>query len=424
MKNNLKISVLIRSFNEAKWIGLCLKKLNDQSVKPDEIIIIDTGSTDGTKDIAKLYKSIKIYQYKKDYLPGKVLNFGISKTKNEFVLIISAHCIPYDKFLIENLAKPIKDNNKISASYARQIPLNFSDLSSTRDLMMIYGTESKLQKNDPSFNNACSLIKKKYWKENKFNEKTTNLEDRIWASNQIKNKNFIYYSARSLVYHHHGFNHNNEETRLVSTSKVISKNRNNFFIPPGNFNFEKKNILPIFFLNNKPNTDIKKYKKMFGKNNVVLFVSTRKDQLYLKAIFKFVFLRKKSEKKNAKDFLLSDVIEYYKNTIKKFLNNREYIIIFFDNYKLITSLDLKKIIECANNEFPDLIYFAKKNVEPIFKIDEITKSVSRLDYTPSSRRDNKNIYIADRNKGIVIHNSNLYKKNKFSGQIKLLNHLK
>ena len=419
MNNSLKISVLIRSFNEAKWIGLCLKKINDQSIKPDEIVIIDTGSTDGTKDIAKLCKSIKIYQYNKNYLPGKVLNFGISKTKNEFVLILSAHCIAYDKFLLENLVKPIKDNNKISASYARQIPLNFSDSSTTRDLMMIYGPESKLQKNDPSFNNACSLIKKKNWKENKFNEKTTNLEDRIWASNQIKKKNFIYYSAKSLVYHHHGFNHNNEESRLLSTSKVITKNRNNFFIPQGNFKFEKKNILPIFFLNKTPKKNIKKYKKMFGKNNVVLFVSTRKDQVYLKTNFKHIFLRKKNEK-NVIEFFLSDVIEYYKKTIKKFLNNKEYMLIFSDNFRLITNFDLKKIIECANNEFPDLVYFAKENIEPIFKIDDITTSVNRLDYPPSSRRESKNIYIADRSKGILMHNSNLYKKNKFSGKIKLL----
>jgi hypothetical protein len=130
-------------------------------------------------------------------------------------------------------------------------------------------------------------------------------------------------------------------------------------------------------------------------------------------------LRKESER-NTRDYFLSDVIEYYKKTIKRFLNNIEYMLIFSDNYKLITNLNLKKIIECANNEFPDLIYFVKENIEPIFKVDDITASISRLDYPSSTRRKSKNIYIADRSKGILMHSSNLYKKNKFSGQIKLL----
>ena len=74
-------------------------------------------------------------------------------------------------------------------------------------------------KNDPQFNNASSLISKKIWQKIKFDEKISNLEDRLWASKVIKNKNFIYYVADSIVHHYHG-SHNNSVERLQNTSML------------------------------------------------------------------------------------------------------------------------------------------------------------------------------------------------------------
>ena len=104
---NPKVSVVIRSHNESKWIKECLDQLNNQSIKPSEILLIDNCSTDGTVQICKKYKKVKIFNYKKKYFPGKMLNFGISKTKNSLILILSAHCIPYDKYFIQKLVEPI-----------------------------------------------------------------------------------------------------------------------------------------------------------------------------------------------------------------------------------------------------------------------------------------------------------------------------
>ena len=67
MKNKLnKVSVLIRSFNESKWISRCLKKLDQQTIKPYEIVVVDNNSNDGTLEIIKNAKQrIKYFQYKR-----------------------------------------------------------------------------------------------------------------------------------------------------------------------------------------------------------------------------------------------------------------------------------------------------------------------------------------------------------------------
>ena len=48
-----KVSILIRCFNESKWINLCIKRILNQTIKPFEIIVIDNKSNDGTIEIAK-----------------------------------------------------------------------------------------------------------------------------------------------------------------------------------------------------------------------------------------------------------------------------------------------------------------------------------------------------------------------------------
>ena len=81
---NIKVSVIIRTFNESKWISLCVKKLVEQSIKPSEIILIDNNSFDGTKRVAKsISKKLKV---QKILIPQYwVLIFFLLKYPKHFV---------------------------------------------------------------------------------------------------------------------------------------------------------------------------------------------------------------------------------------------------------------------------------------------------------------------------------------------------
>ncbi|MBI2029096.1 glycosyltransferase family 2 protein [Candidatus Gottesmanbacteria bacterium] len=79
------ISVVIHTYNSASTLRNCLN-----SVKwTNEIIIIDMGSVDETLKIAKKYKS-KIYFFKYTGYVEPARNFGISKVKNKWVLILDS----------------------------------------------------------------------------------------------------------------------------------------------------------------------------------------------------------------------------------------------------------------------------------------------------------------------------------------------
>lgn len=80
----MKISVVIAAYNESDFIADCLN-----SVKfADEVLVIDDNSTDDTALIAKQHGAIVIKRKLDGFATQK--NFGIDKTKNDWVLILDA----------------------------------------------------------------------------------------------------------------------------------------------------------------------------------------------------------------------------------------------------------------------------------------------------------------------------------------------
>lgn len=106
---NKLISVIIPVYNEEQDISACLKSLKSQFYKNIEIIVVDDGSTDKTKEILKKlqranYKLQIIHQNHKG--PGSARNLGASKASGEILVFVDAD-MTFDKYFIEKLVSPI-----------------------------------------------------------------------------------------------------------------------------------------------------------------------------------------------------------------------------------------------------------------------------------------------------------------------------
>lgn len=213
-----KISIIIRTFNEEKWIGLCLEAVFKQSCKDFEIIIIDNNSTDQTVKKAKSY-DVNIYTLD-DFLPGKSINFGITKSTGEFIVCLSAHCIPVNDSWLSNLLHNF-DNDKVAGVYGRQEPMAFTPDTDKRDLITVFGLDKKVQKKDSFFHNANSMIRKNIWDKTPFDEKTTNIEDRLWAKEVLSEGYEIIYEPEARVYHYHGIHQNQNQERCTNVVRIL-----------------------------------------------------------------------------------------------------------------------------------------------------------------------------------------------------------
>jgi len=114
MKNN--ITFVVCSKNAIDTIEQCLSSIKDYPV-----ILVDKDSTDGTLDIAKSFKNVKIVKQKGDGL-ADAHNIGLEKVKTEFVCIFgSDNMLDYDN--VFRLKYRMIYNDWIGASY-RTVILN------------------------------------------------------------------------------------------------------------------------------------------------------------------------------------------------------------------------------------------------------------------------------------------------------------
>ncbi|CAN5685742.1 glycosyltransferase family 2 protein [soil metagenome] len=82
MDKNIKVFVVIVTYNGRTWIEKCLNSLKASST-PIEIIVIDNGSNDGTQEIIKQYTEIDFIQSEENLGFGKANNKGIQIAINK-----------------------------------------------------------------------------------------------------------------------------------------------------------------------------------------------------------------------------------------------------------------------------------------------------------------------------------------------------
>jgi glycosyltransferase involved in cell wall biosynthesis len=201
-----KISVIIRSRNEDRWIGHAIQSVLDFIYKP-EIIIVDNNSTDETENIVrhftqdpllndkknKQYTKIKIIKID-NYTPGKALNMGVKKCSNPHLMIISAHCVL--KKL--NLKKHIQDLKKHVCVFGNNIPIWNGKKITKRYIWShfvnkrVVNMYSEMEKRH-FIHNSIAMYDRKYLFKNPFDEHLPGKEDRYWANDVVKKgKSFLY----------------------------------------------------------------------------------------------------------------------------------------------------------------------------------------------------------------------------------------
>ncbi len=79
----MKISVVIPAYNEERYIGICIEHVLNQTVKPDEIIVVDNNSTDSTKEVIKTYPVTYILEKEQGIIPAR--NRGFDEAKFDII---------------------------------------------------------------------------------------------------------------------------------------------------------------------------------------------------------------------------------------------------------------------------------------------------------------------------------------------------
>lgn len=196
-------SIIIRTFNEERWLPELLEALRSQSYRDFEVLVVDSGSVDRTREIAEAHGARIIRIRPEDFTFGFAINAGIREAGGRFLVIVSAHCIPRSDQWLIRLVTPLRDSGTAMV-FGGQRGHQLSKFSEARDFERVFPDQPMVMDDDHVFvNNANAAIRKDLWELHPFDEGLPGLEDAEWAKYWIPRGKQVRYDPEASVAHIH-----------------------------------------------------------------------------------------------------------------------------------------------------------------------------------------------------------------------------
>lgn len=142
------IGVVILNWNGADVTPDCLRSLENQTVKPNEIIVVDNDSVDGSAEtIEKEFKNTKLLKQTKNLGFAGGVNVGIKAAKSDYVFLLNndATCEPT---CLEELLKTATKNDA-DITQAVILTNNGKKIDSCGDVYSVWGLPYPEHRNQP-----------------------------------------------------------------------------------------------------------------------------------------------------------------------------------------------------------------------------------------------------------------------------------
>lgn len=212
----MKASVIIPSKNGGQRFERLLCSLFENILPGGfEVIVIDSGSTDGTVDMVKKYP-VRFYEIpQEEFGHGRVRNYGARLSSGDILVFLSQDAVPASKNWLQSLTDTFfQDDETIAGVYGRQIP-DGDNLMERFFLLNRYDEKFRVRSfsdkdralslDDIFFSNVSSAIKSSVLKQFPFSEAINISEDQEWSKRVLLNGYKVEYQPLAAVYHSHNY---------------------------------------------------------------------------------------------------------------------------------------------------------------------------------------------------------------------------
>lgn len=231
----MKVSIIIPTLNAERWITQQLNLLLSQTVEA-EIIVIDSGSADGTPGLVRCFAPrVRLLEIPpRDFDHGGTRDYALRQSTGDYVCFLTQDALPTDERCLEKLLTAFSAPD-IAAAYGRQIArpdapeyekltrqFNYPDqprIWREADIPR-YGVKAYF------FSDACAAYRREtYLAVGGFDAPIITNEDMMMAGKLLHAGYALAYTPEAAVYHSHRYTLRQEYRRNVRIGKVMEQYR-------------------------------------------------------------------------------------------------------------------------------------------------------------------------------------------------------
>lgn len=234
----MKISVVIPTLNAAAVLGSLLIAITEQTLKPNEIIVVDSESSDETVLVAKTYPLTRVIKIRRtDFDHGATRDIAFRASIGDIVIFFTQDIVIRDDTLIETLVQTTLIDG-VACAYGRQIARSDAPLYEKYTRAFNYPEQSNFRSaNDILqlgikaffFSDVCSSYRRDaYLAVGGFDSPIPTNEDMLIAAKFLRAGYQIAYCAEAVVLHSHHYTWKQEYARNLLIGKVLRQYRARF----------------------------------------------------------------------------------------------------------------------------------------------------------------------------------------------------
>jgi rhamnosyltransferase len=199
------VSIILRSFNEAWALRDTLPALQAQNYRPWELIVIDSGSTDGSVDLIRAARPAHFVTIaSEDYNPSRVMNQGMQLARHDLGIFLNADATPVDDNWLRPLVQALREP-RTAAAFSRQVPRPDCRAVFAHDYDRCFGPQRESVHWDHFFSMVGSGIRRDAWQQRGFLEAMQYSEDEEYTRWCRAAGYRIAYCENSVVMHSHNY---------------------------------------------------------------------------------------------------------------------------------------------------------------------------------------------------------------------------
>jgi rhamnosyltransferase len=208
------ISILIPVKNGGRDFARCLDAIAAQRIDEEvEVVVVDSGSEDGTPDLARSRGARVTEIPAADFHHGATRNLAASLARGSRLVFTTHDAYPATKDWLRLLVDHL-DDSEVAGVYGRQIAHHGARPPEQFFLDFLYGPEPRVQSARSAeelsmettlFSNVCSAMRRELWEEFHFSDDIIMSEDQEWSQRVLLAGYRLVYEPRAVVRHSHRY---------------------------------------------------------------------------------------------------------------------------------------------------------------------------------------------------------------------------